>query len=397
MDTNSFNQLRKIASNHILFIITLIFIQIKSFNSAFKSSCIAQDNFNTKTCFNDIIKFSDKKYRAGQILTNKDNVTTVLFSDDSPGDTRLLYSLDENGRGFFYGNETVIKKLTLTSDSYRNGYKIIGRFECISDFVYLKDDTEKEKQYIFSVSSYLSLTELYDVEGGGHQQWVTPAFFNITDWGRYIFSYRFSLFEWKQTNVYFCVFVQYEGTDHNGQDYSVSYTIVRFRLDRSTSNGQISVKAVEKSYEDRIMFDNRIVSAVPLEKYDIFVVFFVKNSGLKFTLKFYDYNLGVINDYEYEAMTNPLPGYGAFLKAVHCQFEYIALIYYTNGNDGKSLILKFLKINEKVDNKYYTNLEERLKLEIKDQDFKTYISKILVIPPSIRKKLVCIVNFWRLF
>ena len=244
MDTNSFNQLRKIASNHILFIITLIFIQIKSFNSAFKSSCIAQDNFNTKTCFNDIIKFSDKKYRAGQILTNKDNVTTVLFSDDSPGDTRLLYSLDENGRGFFYGNETVIKKLTLTSDSYRNGYKIIGRFECISDFVYLKDDTEKEKQYIFS---------------------VTPAFFDITDWGRYIFSYRFSLFEWKQTNVYFCVFVQYEGTDHNGQDYSVSYTIVRFRLDRSTSNGQISVKAVEKSYEDRIMFDNRIVSAVPLE------------------------------------------------------------------------------------------------------------------------------------
>ena len=191
MDTNSFNQLRKIASNHILFIITLIFIQIKSFNSAFKSSCIAQDNFNTKTCFNDIIKFSDKKYRAGQILTNKDNVTTVLFSDDSPGDTRLLYSLDENGRGFFYGNETVIKKLTLTSDSYRNGYKIIGRFECISDFVYLKDDTEKEKQYIFSVSSYLSLTELYDVEGGGHQQWVTPAFFNITDWGDIYFLIGF--------------------------------------------------------------------------------------------------------------------------------------------------------------------------------------------------------------
>ena len=66
------------------------------------TSCKAQDNFNTKTCFNDIIEFSDKKYRAGQILTNKDNVTTIMFSDDSPGDSRLLYSLGENGRGFFY-------------------------------------------------------------------------------------------------------------------------------------------------------------------------------------------------------------------------------------------------------------------------------------------------------
>ena len=131
MDTNSFNHLRKIASNHILFIITLIFIQIKSFNSAFKSSCIAQDNFNTKTCFNDIIKFSDKKYRAGQILTNKDNVTTVLFSDDSPGDTRLLYSLDENGRGFFE-NEKAIKEIALNSNQYHEGKQenVLGSISC---------------------------------------------------------------------------------------------------------------------------------------------------------------------------------------------------------------------------------------------------------------------------
>ena len=372
IDIFSFYHILNITSKHIFLIITLFLVQIKLFTSAV-TSCIAQDNFNTKTCFNDIIKFSDKKYRAGQILTNKNNVTTIIFSDDSPGNSRLLYSLGENGRGFFYDNETVIKVLTLTSNAYHDDINIIGRYECLNDFVYLEDDVNREKQYILSISSYLSLTELYDVEEGAHQQWVTPAFFNISEWKRYIFSYRFSLFEWKNTSVYFCVFVQYEGTDHNKQDYSISYTISRFRLNKDTTNEQISVKTVETSYEDKINYDNRIVSSIFLEKYDVLVVFFVKNQNVKYTLKFYDYDLNSINDYEYEAMSNPLPGYGAFLKAVHCQYEYVGLMYYTDGNSGYSLILKFIKINERDNKNLFTNLEQRLKVEIKDQDFKTYI------------------------
>ena len=372
MDIIPFAYLMNATYKNIFFIITLFLIHIKLYNSAVMTSCIAQDNFNTKTCFNDIIEFSDKKYRAGQILTNKDNVTTIMFSDDSPGDSRLLYSLGENGRGFFYDNETVIKVLTLTSDQYKDKIHIIGRYECLNEFVYLKDDTKREKQYRISISSYLSLTELYDVEGGAHQQWVTPEFLGISDWKRYVFSYRFSLFEWKNTSVYFCVYVQYKGTDNNKQDYSVSYTITRFRLNKDTTNNQISVKTVEKIKEEEINYDNRIVSALFLEKYDVFVVFFVKKDVFKFTLNFYDYDVNKINDYEYETMSNQLPGYGAFLKAVHCQYEYIGLMYYTDGNNWRSLLLKFIKVNERVNN-LFTNLQERIKVEIKDQDFKTYI------------------------
>ena len=203
--------IKKDKMNHVVFpfILIILLTQIKFHKS---SSCITQDNFNTKTCFNDIIKFSNKKYRAGHILTNTNNETIIMFSDDSPGDSRLFYALKENGRGFYFDNETVIKEITLTSDQYYTqdnvNKPIIGRYESINEFVYLTDDTSRSKQYLFSVSSYYSLTELHDVENNKYQQWVTTDFFGLERY-RYIFSYGFSLFEWKKSKVYFCVYIQY--------------------------------------------------------------------------------------------------------------------------------------------------------------------------------------------
>ena len=352
------------------FILVLILLQIQYTNSAtFLSICKDNDNFNEPKCFNDIIKFKNKKYRAGHILTNKENTTIIMFSDDSPGDSRLFYSLKENGRGFYYDNETVIKEISIPSiNKYERN--IVGRYESLNEFVYLQEDTNREKQYLFSISSYYSLSELHDIENGKYQKWVTTDFFNIDSW-RYIFSYRFSLFEWKETKVYFCAYVQYKGTDKDGQDYSVSYTISKFKFNKDTTNNEISVRTLEKKIEDESNFDNRIVSAFMIDSYDIIVVFYVKNTGLKNTLKFYDQNLNVINDYEIDTLSEPQPGYGAFIKGLHCQYEYVGLMYYTKGNDGKSLLLRFVKIIKGSDNKY--SIEKRIKVELTDQPFQTYI------------------------
>ena len=107
--------------------------------------------------------------------------------------------MKENGRGF-YENEEVRKEITLTSDQYLyfkphdNTYHIVGRYECITDWVYLKEDTDKTKQYLFSISSFASLTELHDIENDSYQQWITTDFLNIEDRHRYIFSYKYSLY-----------------------------------------------------------------------------------------------------------------------------------------------------------------------------------------------------------
>ena len=46
-------------------------------------------------------------------------------------------------------------------------------------------------------------------------------------------------------------------------------------------------------------------------------------------------------------------------------------MYYTKGNDGKSLLLRFVKIIKGSDNKY--SIEKRIKVELTDQPFQTYI------------------------
>ena len=235
-----FDPLKKPSKNptSFFFILILLIIQI---NLYYSSSCSVSENFVNVNCFNDIIKINNKKYRSGQISTNKYNQVSVEYSDDTPGNSRLFYSLKENGRGF-YENEETIKEITLTSDQelyfepHKKTYKIVGRYECINDFIYLKSDTARTKQYLFSISSFPSLTELHDIENDSYQQWVTTDFFDIAERKRFIFSYRFSLIEWKNTGVYFLAYVQYEGTNDKNEDYSVSYSLSRFSFKKNSGS-----------------------------------------------------------------------------------------------------------------------------------------------------------------
>ena len=161
--------------------IMLFLAQLKSF---LLSNCKKEDDFNSKTCFNDIIKLDNKKYRAGQLCTNEKDDLIVEYSDISPGNSRLFYALKENGRGFFL-NGSPIKEITMS------GAEIINRYESINAFISLESDTKKEKQYLLSISSDKSLTEIHDMEEGTYQQWLTTDFLNIEE-NRYIFTLRFS-------------------------------------------------------------------------------------------------------------------------------------------------------------------------------------------------------------
>ena len=109
----------------------LMLIQIRLITSGpFISSCTTADNFNENTCFNDIIVFDDKKYRAGHSLTNKDNTLIIMFSDDNPGDSRLVYAIKENGRGY-YANENKIKLVKIENQTPLTTNKV--KFESIAN------------------------------------------------------------------------------------------------------------------------------------------------------------------------------------------------------------------------------------------------------------------------
>ena len=232
-----------------MFIIILL-TRLKSFNS--EGALL-----DSKDCFNDIIKFDNNKYRAGQICTNNKNDLIIEYSDESPGDSRLFYSLKEDGRGFF-PNEALTKEITLPNN------KIYKRYESINAFISLESDLEKEKQYLLSISSDLSVTEIHDMEKGTYQQWLTTDFLNI-DKDRYIFSLRFTFLEWKNT-------------DSEGKDFSNSYTISKFSFTKE--RGVIKVNHL-KQIEDKTMYNVRVVSATIVYKYDILIVSYIIYFRLK--------------------------------------------------------------------------------------------------------------------
>ena len=92
----------------------------------------------------------------------------------------------------------------------------------------------RKKQYIFSTSSFDSLTELHDIEEGKYSVRSTR---NIWDVGELeVFSYQYSLLELKDNNknIYFMVFTRHE-TDTiqvggKPKDYSKTIIIKKFGI-----------------------------------------------------------------------------------------------------------------------------------------------------------------------
>ena len=333
---NVFIPNRNILIKNIYFILFLFifFIQIKTFNSQCNKDAIIKDG---SQCFNRIIRFVPY-YRAGQFTIRKDG---VLFIEYSSSNKRLFYSLKINGRGYF-PNDATYKEIEIQSNSKDNNNNIINtRLESKNILIYLSNDSNQENPYIFSVSSFKSLTELhiFDKEGNNsHKTWLTTDFFEIQDKRKYIFSHQFSLIE-GYNNEYFAVYIQYAGTS-NTEDYSNSYTISKFKFNDLDNRQHL------KSIEFYWNYNNRIVSAFNFVKYDYLAVFFLKSNANQYTMRLHDLNtLEMKYDFEFYGIGDKAyPGQGIYFKALYLQFEYVAFIFFREKDNGKSLILEFLKI-----------------------------------------------------
>jgi hypothetical protein len=122
-------------SSHLLSSNLIIFhlILLNSFIFTINKS---NNEFDSETSFNDIIKFDNKNYTSGSICINDKNTLIIEYSDKSPGQSRLFYSLKENGRGYFE-NEEDIREINITSCQYYYGKKIFQRYDSMNAFVSL--------------------------------------------------------------------------------------------------------------------------------------------------------------------------------------------------------------------------------------------------------------------
>ena len=171
-----------------------------------------------------------------------------------------------------------------------------------------------------------------------HKTWLTTNFLGINNERRYIFSYQYSLFK-GYSNDYYAAYIQYEGTDNNGKDYSISYTLTKFKF-----NSFDSYEKTTKEFWNN--YDNRIVSAFIMSEYSTLVVFFLKSGPASYHLRTHslsdlkqDKEVELYKIANNEGNDNANPGDGIFFKALYLRYQYVAFIFFTDKDNGKSLIL----------------------------------------------------------
>ncbi len=273
----------------VLFIWLSIIFQISS-------DCSNGIAINETDCFNDLIIIK-QYYKSGNFATNKKGDMIIEYSNSGSTRTnqRLFYGIKKNGRYFFPDEEAYREKEVSHPDTNSN---IKARYEARNIFVSLEDDKDKEKEYLFSTSSYDTLTELHDLENNTYKSKGTIEYFNI----RNVFSFEYSLFgsQESEKNYYYFIFTQNEedkvtvnkdGVDQE-LDWTQTYIIKKFKFtsfDLSSYNEINSVNCTDN-------YNDRVISSFILEKFKILVVFFFKKADNnllngKYAMHFYDLDL----------------------------------------------------------------------------------------------------------
>ena len=323
-----------------LFVLQLFFL----FNIIFCEGCHNIINLLDKSCFNDVITFNHSYWRAGHACTNNKGEVIVEFSTD-PGESkkRLFYGLNKRGRYYFPG-EPVFKEIDdmQCQDCENDIYK--GRFESRNLLVHLKDDSSREKQYLFSMSSYFSLVELIDIDDRynfSYFSWNVTKYFQLK---QPIFTFEYSLFEIGNDRTYIVAFGESAGKNANNDEFGNTTTIMKFQFDSFEST---SHRTILKSETLNNTYDGRSVSAFRLSSSDVIVLLYVEKTGENtgnYIARVYDTDLNHIKSYGiWNGVSNLWVGYGIFVKGIWIKDDYAAFAFFIDGNSQTSLKIRVVK------------------------------------------------------
>ena len=369
---------------NLIFIFILFIINLESFNcqeteSDYEECDYFPSIFDTH-CFNDILIFNNKKYQAGNFATNKNGDIILQFSEeDELSSSRLFYGLTKDGKNFFLNQTSSTKEINVNIDEIREQYGLINPYRIyhsLNLFVPIKDDPNKGNQYLFSINSYSSLVELYDLnnENNTNYIWNFNDFFNL-DEDIYFFPYDFSLFESSKESAYFLVIIPKVDVY---VDMLNSSFIKKFRFKSFGNEAYEEISST--SYNDYLY--NRIINAFYMEDYRTLVILtygeIEDNSqdyeyedirlsrrlrnNYEFTFKFYNYNLKPLsyaNDMKLDIELNYInyQGEELFFKSIYLGNQYVIFAYIIYYYDSFIVLFEFLQINYFSETKRISTIE----------------------------------------
>ena len=256
------------------FLFSLIILSI-TINFSFSTGCAKDVLITDTSCFNDVLVFNSKYYRAGHFVTYKNGDMIVEFSNDGGNSdgARIFYGLTKDGRYYFPNNSPTYE---ITDIGNIDGIK--GRYESLNQIVVAENDLNRENEYLFSTSSYGSLTELHKMEDRTYKIAKTKDFM-----GKQIFSFQYSMVEVEISGqiIYFIAFT------YNGNVETGNYTeIKKFGFNSFSLSDYDNIETIIIDYNQ----DNRILNLFALENLEALVLMYAKKDN-KLYFKFYDYDL----------------------------------------------------------------------------------------------------------
>ena len=338
----------RILNFHYFIVIFLFLSQLKL---TYGESCKAGNSINNNECFNNIVIFNDKNYRAGSFAKNKNGDIIIEYSAYN---SRLFYGLKNDGK-YFFNDESPIKVI----ENINNDDGLTYRYESENIFVSLEDDTNKDNQYLLSISTFQTLAELHNFQTNNYVVRKTENFI-----GNEIYAYQFSLLETQidNQNIYFCIYIHLNGTEGN------ITTIKKFGFTEFSLTSYHDIQSLQLNTN----CNNRILSCFIIEEEKIIVIFFVKTKE-RLAVSFYDFNLNNKGqNQELNNLNHTNLGTGIFFKSIYLKNRIFALVFYENGDKGNSLLLRTYNIIIKDDGNY--NKQLKLNKNINKYNFQTNIT-----------------------
>ena len=302
-------------------------------------------NLTDTSILNTAIIFNHDKWRGGRASTNKNGDMIIEFSLDTiEGKSRLFYGLQKNGR-YYFPEESFFKEIGEMRCDYcddNNSYG--GLYGSRNLFISLINDTEKSKQYLFSMTSSKGLVELIDIENNfEYHAWDSLKFFNLTS---PIYSYEYSLFELEESNTYITTFRISNGSEAENIGHSNIIIISKFSIGAFNIDNELLIKSSSISNAN----SDKVVSAFQLDIIKLIIVMYVTNDEPK-TLNFRYYNddLEFQGEKPFTQMVHLFADYGQFFKGISMLNDHFVLAFYNDGWNGSCLSLQLKKFENMTD------------------------------------------------
>ena len=216
--TNFFSPKKTSLNFYLILLLSFLMIKSQSTRDPFANleSCLDEPYLSNEYCFNNNIFFDSKKYQINNFAKNENGDLMLQISEQTKygikSTSRLFYGLTNEGRYLFknessYSNEF---KVNIDEDTFDDNdfYHINPIKDSKNLFVTIKNTPNKENKYLFSINSYNSMVELYDLNNDNNNYiiWSFHKFFNLNS-DDYNFPFDYELFEIKDRNEYVIVFI----------------------------------------------------------------------------------------------------------------------------------------------------------------------------------------------